>query len=135
MVATHGGHDGKVDESGEMGEEWLDFGGAHLNVLSEALKSATSGGRLEIVTVSIEGRSVMLFALPRQNNIRRATSVLRLYMTDMNRFYPIGPLCADGVSKNADTLRYKGGELFALYEWNAGKGRVVLAPSLSSWMK
>ncbi|RNC43632.1 trans-sialidase [Trypanosoma cruzi] len=69
----------------------------------------------------------MLFALPRQNNIRRATSVLRLYMTDMNRFYPIGPLCADGVSKNADTLQYKGGELFALFECNAGQGRVVLA--------
>ncbi|RNC53955.1 trans-sialidase [Trypanosoma cruzi] len=69
----------------------------------------------------------MLFAFPRQNNIRRATSVLRLYMTDMNRFYPIGLLFADGVSKNADTLQYKGGEVFALYEWNAGQGRVVLA--------
>ncbi|EAN96668.1 trans-sialidase [Trypanosoma cruzi] len=69
----------------------------------------------------------MLFAFLRQNNIRRATSVLRLYMTDMNRFYPIGPLFADGVFKNADTLQYMGGEVFALYEWNAGQGRVVLA--------
>ncbi|KAF5222533.1 hypothetical protein ECC02_004340 [Trypanosoma cruzi] len=69
----------------------------------------------------------MLFALPRQNNIRRATSVLRLFMTYMNRFYPIGPLCADGFSKNTDTLLYKGGELVALYEWNAGQGRFVLA--------
>ncbi|KAF8297357.1 hypothetical protein TcBrA4_0068760 [Trypanosoma cruzi] len=105
------------------------IGGAHLNVLSEALKSATSGGRLDHRDVSIEGRSVMLFAFPRQNNVRRATSVLLLYMTDMKLISPpLDRYVLMVFLKNADNSAVQRVvNWFALNEWNAGKGRVVLA--------
>ncbi|RNE97561.1 putative trans-sialidase [Trypanosoma rangeli] len=126
MVATHATYRKKVHASSDVGETWTELGGMHSNVLSEAVKAAPSGGRVDILTASIEGRKVVLFTLHDQFDGMRKTNALHLYMTDMARFYPVGPISADGAVKTSGSLLYVNGELFALHEQQADKGAVVL---------
>nr|AGN32966.1 hypothetical protein [Trypanosoma rangeli] len=126
MVATHAKHQKKVHASSDVGETWTELGGTHSNVLSEAVKAAPSGGRVDILTASIEGREVVLFTLHGQFNDVRKTNALHLYMTDMARFYPVGPISADGAVKTSGSLLYVNGELFSLHEQQVEKGAVVV---------
>ncbi|RNF00221.1 trans-sialidase, partial [Trypanosoma conorhini] len=137
MVATHATHHKRVYASSDVGETWMELSGTHSNVLSEAMKAAPTGSRVDIVTATIGGRQVILFTvLGLFADGRRGKDALHLYMTDMTRFYPLGPISdADGAVKTSSSLLYANDELFALYDRKAGAASVVALTHLSAQLE
>ncbi|RNE95029.1 trans-sialidase [Trypanosoma rangeli] len=93
------------------------------------------GARSGFITVTIDGKKVMLLTTPVYSE--KGEGQLHLWVTDDARLYDVGPVSREGDDAAASSLLYRSGkkELILLYEKKSGDSYSLVAVSLTEQLE